>query len=130
MGKEVAELFEILPGLEGADVRKITESAHYFLDVLSPNSPDELECTIHEGKKILHLTVFVVEKGEIVAGVIDDITAPRIRKDKTVSRAQKIIDKNIAAVQKIAFLLGENAAETEAILNSIIESYAEGEGEG
>jgi hypothetical protein len=129
MGKEVRDLFEILPGLEGADLRKITGAAHYFLDVLSPNGADEIECDIHEGKKILHLTVFVVEQGEIVAGVIDDITAPRIRKDKTVSRAQKIIDKNVAAVQKIAFLLGENAAETEAILNSIIESYSEGEGD-
>ena len=127
MGKELSDMFEILPGLEGADLRKITEAAHYFTDVLSSNSADEIECDIREGKKILHLTVFVVEKGEIAAGVIDDITLPQVRKDKTVSRAQKIIDKNVAAVQKIAFLLGENAAETEAILNSIIESYSEGD---
>ncbi|MDR2418033.1 MAG: 4Fe-4S binding protein [Treponema sp.] len=127
MGKELRNLFEILPGLEGADLRKITRAAHYFTDVLSSNSADEIECDIREGKKILHLTVFVVEKGEIAAGVIDDITLPQVRKDKTVSRAQKIIDKNVAAVQKIAFLLGENAAETEAILNSIIESYSEGD---
>jgi iron only hydrogenase large subunit-like protein len=127
MGKELRDMFEILPGLEGADLRKITEAAHYFTDVLSSNSADEIECDIREDKKILHLTVFVVEKGEIAAGVIDDITLPRVRKDKTVSRAQKIIDKNVAAVQKIAFLLGENAAETEAILHSIIESYTEGD---
>jgi PAS domain-containing protein len=127
MGKELSEMFKILPGLEGADLRKITGAAHYFTDVLSSDSADEIECDIREGKKILHLTVFVVEKGEIAAGVIDDITLPRVRKDKTVSRAQKIIDKNVTTVQKIAFLLGENAAETEAILNSIIESYSEGD---
>jgi len=33
-------------------------------------------------------------------------------------------------VQKIAFLLGENAAETEATLNSIIESFSVDEREG
>ena len=35
------------------------------------------------------------------------------------------IDKNLAVVQKIAFLLGENAAETEATLNSIMESFVD-----
>jgi PAS domain-containing protein len=129
MGKEVEELFEVIPGLEGADLIKITQAAHYFTDVLAANGADSIECDIREGKKIFHLNVFVVEKGEIAAGVIDDITAPRIRRDKTVSRAQKIIDKNIAAVQKIAFLLGENAAETEAILHSIIESHSPEENE-
>ena len=66
---------------------------------------------------------FKIEKGEIVAGVIEDITKPQNRIDKTVSRARQIIEQNVNTVQKIAFLLGENAAETEAILNSIIESY-------
>jgi hypothetical protein len=31
--------------------------------------------------------------------------------------------QNIETVQKIAFLLGENAAQTEEMLNSIIQSY-------
>jgi hypothetical protein len=46
-----------------------------------------------------------------------------------VERAREIIKKNVSVVQQIAFLLGENAAESEAILNSIIESYTGGEGE-
>ncbi|MDR2518571.1 MAG: Fe-S cluster protein, partial [Spirochaetaceae bacterium] len=62
----------------------------------------------------------------ILAGVLEDITTPQIRRDKTVARARKIIDKNVQTVQKIAFLLGENAAEIEAILQSIIESYSAG----
>ena len=37
------------------------------------------------------------------------------------------IDKNLSVVQKIAFLLGENAAETESMLNSIIDSYGDDE---
>ena len=82
---------------------------------------------VRDGKKIFHLTVFAVEKGETAAGVLEDITAPRVRIDKTVERAREIIKKNVSVVQQIAFLLGENAAESEAILNSIIESYTEGE---
>ena len=34
-----------------------------------------------------------------------------------------MIRKNVATVQQIAYLLGENAAETELILGSIIESF-------
>jgi hypothetical protein len=34
-----------------------------------------------------------------------------------------VIDKNLEMVQKIGFLLGEGAAETEQMLNSIVESF-------
>lgn len=123
MGSEIEDLYVLMPGLEGADLRKITPLASHFEAALSPSSPDHVECDARCGKKIFHLTVFSIEKGEIVAGVLEDITQPQIRIDKTVSRAKEVIEKNIATVQKIAFLLGENAAETEAILDSIIESH-------
>lgn len=34
-----------------------------------------------------------------------------------------MIDKNLDMVQKIGFLLGEGASETEQMLNSIVESF-------
>ena len=40
-----------------------------------------------------------------------------------IQKAQEVIRKNITTVQQIAYLLGENAAETEMILDSIIGSY-------
>jgi hypothetical protein len=39
-----------------------------------------------------------------------------------IQKAQEVIKKNLATVQQIAYLLGENAAESEVILNSIIQS--------
>ena len=47
--------------------------------------------------------------------------------DEIINRARKINKQNIETVQKIAFLLGENAAETEELLNSIIETYRYGD---
>ena len=38
-------------------------------------------------------------------------------------RVTEVIDKNLEMVQKIGFLLGEGAAETEQMLNSIIQSF-------
>jgi iron only hydrogenase large subunit-like protein len=129
LGTEAEELFTVVPGLEGADLKKLSSFHLYFQSVIDPGGPDHIQSDVREGKKIFHLAVFSVEKGETAAGVLEDITAPRVRIDKTVERAREIIKKNVSVVQQIAFLLGENAAESEAILNSIIESYTEGDGE-
>jgi len=123
MGEETERLYADKPGLEGADLTKIAPFAQYFSSVIEPNGPDQIQCDVREGKKIYHIKVFAIEKGETAAGIVDDITEPRVRIDKTVERAQEVIKKNAAVTQQIAFLLGENAAESEAILNSIIESY-------
>jgi len=123
MGEETESLYAVKPGLEGADLTKIAPFASHFRSVIEPNGPDQVQCDVREGKKIYHIKVFAIEKGETAAGIVDDITEPRVRIDKTVERAQEVIKKNAAVTQQIAFLLGENAAESEAILNSIIESY-------
>lgn len=124
MGKEIEDMYDDLPGLEGADLSKITELSRFFADVLDKNGPDVIERDVKENNKIFHITVFSIEKEEIVGAVIEDITVPQVRKNRIMSQAKKVIDKNLAVVQKIAYLLGENAAETESILNSIIESFS------
>jgi iron only hydrogenase large subunit-like protein len=127
LGSETEELFVILPGLEGTDLKKISPFSQYFQRVIDSQGPELVQSDVRDGNKIFHLTVFAIEKGVTAAGVAEDITAPRVRIEKTVERARKLIKKNIAVVQQIAFLLGENAAESESILNSIIESYTVGE---
>ncbi len=123
MGKDIQDMYAIKPGLEGADFATISENSHLFADVLIPGGPEVLERDIREKNKILHYTIFIIEKGEVAAGVIEDITTPQSNRKRTITQARKVIDKNLSVVQKIAFLLGENAAETEATLNSIIESF-------
>ena len=123
MGPEIEELFEAMPGLEGADLSKITSLAKFFGDVASENGPDVVEKEARDGKKILHAVIFSLEKGMSACGVIQDVTAPQVQRERIIKQAQNVIDKNLALVQKVAFLLGENAAESEAIMNSIIESF-------
>jgi iron only hydrogenase large subunit-like protein len=129
LGSETEELFTIRPGLEGADLKKIAPFPQYFQTIINSQGPELVQSDIRKGNKIFHLTVFAIEKGATAAGVVEDITTPRVRIDTTVARAQELIKKNASIVQQIAFLLGENAAESEAILNSIIESYTVGEKE-
>ena len=127
MGEDIQLMFEARPGLEGADLAAITGMSRFFRDVMAVDGPDVVEHELREAKKIFHATVFSIEKGESACGVIQDVTAPQIQKDRVIKQTRKVINKNLAVVQKIAFLLGENAAETEASLNSIIESFSESE---
>jgi len=129
LGSETEELFALSPGLEGADLRKISNFPQYFQTVIDPSGPEFSQIDVRDGSKIFHLTVFAVEKGATAAGVVEDITAPRVRIETTVARARELITKNVSTVQQIAFLLGESAAESESILNSIIDSYTVGEEE-
>jgi len=50
------------------------------------------------------------------------VGAKKVR-EQIIQKAQDVIRKNVTTVQQIAYLLGENAAETELILGSIIESF-------
>lgn len=129
MGPEIEEMYNALPGLEGADLSKITALSRFFADVLDINGPDLIEREVRDGKKIFHVSVFEIGKDDCVGGVIEDITAPQVQRNRIISQAKKVIDKNLSVVQKIAFLLGENAAETESMLNSIIESFANADNE-
>jgi iron only hydrogenase large subunit-like protein len=125
MGPEFEELYELSPELLGLDLNKVADMGMWFEEAFSAKTSESFDYEIRVNNKILHLNVYVIKKGEVVAGVLTDITIPQIRRDRTVLQAKNIIEKNVKAVQKIAFLLGENAANTEAILNSIIESHTE-----
>lgn len=127
LGEEAERLWEAKPGLAGADLQKLIPFGRYFMDALAGAPP--LDKDLHLGRRILHAKIFGIEAGLYAGGVIQDITAPWVRKDRVVSQARKVISKNLAVVQKIAYLLGENAAETETTLSSIIESFGEGEAE-
>ena len=126
LGSEMEELYDVDSNLQGLDLYKVAGLGQYFQEAFAANTQNSVDFEFREEDRIFHLNVFVIEQGEILAGVLEDITKPQIRRDKTVARAKKIIDKNVQTVQKIAFLLGENAAEIEAILHSIIESYTSG----
>jgi hypothetical protein len=122
-------MFEAKPGLEGVDLQRIIPFGKYLSDVMTRSGPDRIEKEVVFGKKIFHISVFVIEKESVAGAVIEDVTSPQIQKHRIVKQAKKVIDKNLQVVQKIAFLLGENAAESESILNSIINSFSEDEEE-
>ena len=127
-GADALVAWEAKPGLEGASLAKVVPVLEEVFEAVNVNGM-EIDRDLKLGKKVVNISAFAVEQGAFAGAVVQDITLPSVRKQRIVSQASKVIDKNLAVVQKIAYLLGENAAETESILNSIIGSFSSGEDE-
>ncbi len=124
LGEEAAEINEIIPGLLGADLKTLLPVQFYklFAYVLSSND-DVVGRDVRLNDKLLNVTIFTIKKNKIVGAVIRDMEMPEVRKEEVINRVTEVIEQNLDLVQQIAFLLGEGAAKTEKMLNSIIESH-------
>jgi iron only hydrogenase large subunit-like protein len=109
--------------LEGVALAEVMPFAALFHGVLK-SGEDILDRDLRFQNTILHATIFSIEKHSLVGGILQDVTKPAVRKEQVIRKAREVIQKQLATTQQIAYLLGENAAEAEITLNSIIESFS------
>jgi len=109
--------------IEGIALAEVMPFASLFHNVLKTGE-DILDRDLRFQNAILHATIFSIEKHSLVGGILQDITEPAVQKEQVIRRAREVIQKQLATTQQIAYLLGENAAESEITLNSIIESFS------
>ncbi len=123
MGEETEMLFDVKPGMEGAYLERVIPFYKLFRDVLETGN-DIIGKEINHNNSVLLFSIFTIEKYRYVGAIFRDITEPSVRKEQIIKKAKEVIRKNLSTVQKIAYLLGENASESEVILNSIIDSFS------
>lgn len=129
-GPEIEELYETIPGLHGADLKELVPDVIYKMFASTLTSGENMiERDLKIQNKLLHVSVITIYKHRVVGALLRDMSAPSLVREEIISRAQRVNRQNLETVQKIAFLLGENASQTEEMLNSIIESYKYGEEE-
>lgn len=122
-GHDAETVFEAKPGMEGALLDKISPFQDEFRRLFNQDT-ELIEKDTTVGDNVYHLSIFSIEKNRIAGGIIQDITDPAVEKTVIIKKARKVIENNLKTVQKIAYLLGENASETEIILNSIVENFS------
>ncbi len=124
LGQEAKEVNEIIPELIGADIKTLipTTIFQYFQFVLENDEPI-INKDITLNNRLINISIFSIKKHEIVGAVLRDLFLPEIREEEVISRLNEVIDRNLQMVQKIGFLLGEEAAATEQMLHSIIQTY-------
>jgi iron only hydrogenase large subunit-like protein/uncharacterized Fe-S cluster-containing protein len=122
-GAETEMIYDANPGMESAFLEKIVSYAHLFKNILK-SGKELLDKEIKYNNSVHQISLFNIEKFYVVGGIIQDITIPSIQKSVIIKKTKNVIEKNLSTVQRIAYLLGENASETEVILNSIVESFS------
>jgi PAS domain S-box len=126
-GTEIEELYETIPGLHGADLKELVPEVIFKMFATTLTSGENsTERDLKIQNKLLHVSVITIYKHRVVGALIRDMSAPSLVREEIISRAQRVNKHNLETVQKIAFLLGDNASMTEELLNSIIESYKYG----
>lgn len=129
-GTEIEELYETIPGLHGADLKELVPDVIFKMFSSAMISGENMiERDLKIQNKLLHISVITIYKHRVVGALLRDMSAPSLVREEIISRAQRVNRQNLETVQKIAFLLGDNASLTEELLNSIIESYKYGEDE-
>ncbi len=124
VGEEAAMIDEVIPGLVGADLKSLLPVHFYkmFSYVLSSDEPIENK-DVQFGDIKLGVSIFSIRSHKYVGGILRDMYVPELRKEQIVNRLSEVIDENFDMVQKIAYLLGEGAAKSEQMLNSVIDTY-------
>lgn len=123
-GPEAQTLVECLPGLEGLELGEFVPFADAFSQVLAQGTSLVDRSFVWNGRQLTGW-LFPIDDGRAVGGLFQDVTEARTVQGQVVDQTRAVIRKNVEIVQKIAFLLGENAADTEAILNSILHTFGD-----
>ncbi len=124
IGEDARAISEVIPGLAGADLKTLMPFNVYnmFSFVIKEDEPVVSKDVRYEDK-MLNISIFPIKKNKTCGAIVRDIFSPEVQGEEVTSRVSEVIEKNLEMVQKIGFLLGEGASETEQMLNSIIESY-------
>lgn len=121
LGPEDQALHETVPGFSGVLLEKLVPFHELFRRVLEGGQ--DLERQVVSGARTLCINLFTIEPGRLVGATLQDVTQVETRREEIVQKAQQVIQNTLTTVQDIAFRLGRNAADSELILNSIIEGF-------
>ncbi|MDO4550636.1 MAG: [Fe-Fe] hydrogenase large subunit C-terminal domain-containing protein [Planctomycetia bacterium] len=124
LGGDAMQIYEAAPGMPGAILQKLLPFWELFDEVLA--TKEELsKDMIMLNNRLLSLNIFNIDPGQVIGAMLFDITSTEFRRGQIAARAREVINKNLATVQDIACKLGEHMAETEILLRSIAEGYAD-----
>lgn len=106
----VKDVLYFVPFVE--DIKQMIEEKSEFM---------EKDITVRG--KMLRVTMFYLKNHKFICGIVRNLLSGDALGDEIITRTRKVINDNIDSVQQIAYLLGENASRTEALLSSMIEMH-------
>lgn len=121
IGDDFVTIYESLGSLESICIDKVEPFNKLISGALY--NDEEVNKDIRFQDMILSVSIFPIEKKQIAGMLVQDITNPVVQREQIIKKAHDVLVNNNTTVQKIAYLLGENAADSEILLSSIIDSF-------
>ena len=124
LGEDITALYEAIPGLKGADLKSLFVHHALFTQLLASGEESHSKDIDLQGRHY-KLSLYSIVRGDIVGAVLLDLTAPDVIKDEVHQRVEDVLRQHLYSVQKIAQLLGENAAHTETGLRGLMALFTD-----
>ena len=124
MGDEAKDIHDVIPYLIGADLKTLLPHIliTQFLFILNHDETQIHRDVEIEGKWV-NISIFQLVPQKLVGAIFRNLHSKEERPEEIIHRVTEVIEENLRQVQQIGFILGEGAAKTEKMLNSIIKSY-------
>jgi len=124
LGEDAKDIHDVIPYLVGADVKTLlppilTTQFQFILNHEETQINRDVEI---EGKWV-NISIFQLIPQKLVGAVFRNLHSKEERPEEIIHRVTDVIEENLRQVQQIGFILGEGAAKTEKMLNSILKSY-------
>ena len=124
LGEEAKEIHDIIPYLIGADLKTLLPPIliTQFQFILN-HDETQISRDVEIEEKLINVSIFQLIQKKMVGAVFRNLHSKEERPEEIIHRVTEVIEENLRQVQQIGFILGEGAAKTEKMLNSIIKSY-------
>ena len=124
LGEDVKDIHDVIPYLIGADLKTLLPPAliTQFQFILN-HDETQISRDVQIEDKWVNISIFQLIPQKMAGAVFRNLHSKEERPEEIIHRVSEVIEENLRQVQQIGFILGEGAAKTEKMLNSIIKSY-------
>jgi iron only hydrogenase large subunit-like protein len=124
LGEDVKEIHDVIPYLIGANLKTLLPPIliTQFQFILN-HDETQINRDVEIEDKWVNVSIFQLIQKKLVGAVFRNLHSKEERPEEIIHRVSEVIEENLRQVQQIGFILGEGAAKTEKMLNSIIKSY-------
>jgi iron only hydrogenase large subunit-like protein len=124
LGEEVKEIHDVIPYLIGADLKTLLPPVLISqIQFILNHDETQIHKDVEIEGKLVNVSIFQLTQKKLVGALFRNLHSKEERPEEIIHRVTEVIEENLRQVQQIGFILGEGAAKTEKMLNSIIKSY-------
>ena len=124
LGEDALDVHDVIPFLIGADIKTlIPTSLVSQLNYMMQHDEDKFVKDVEINDKLVNCTLFQLIPNQLYGIIMRNLHSKEERPEEIMNRINEVIEENLRQVQQIGFILGEGAAKTEKMLNTIVETY-------